>query len=219
VNADLLLAAYAKMTLIRQLEDRVAVLYRDGDVPGFVHTSVGQEAVAVGALLHARPDDVITSTHRGHGHVLAKGLEPRRMLAELMGRETGACHGRGGSMHVADPAIGIFGANGIVGAGLPIAVGAAHALRRRGAGQVAIAFFGDGAIAAGAFHEAVNLAALWQLPVAFVCENNGFSEFSRASDQHPVPVESRAAGYGIPFRRAAGNDVADVAAGLIWSRR
>ena len=211
MNADQLLAAYAKMTLIRQLEDRVAVLYRDGDVPGFVHTSVGQEAVAVGALLHARPDDVITSTHRGHGHVLAKGLSPRRMLAELMGREDGACHGRGGSMHVADPAIGIFGANGIVGAGLPIAVGAAHALRRRGAGQVAIAFFGDGAIAAGAFHEAVNLAALWQLPVAFVCENNGFSEFSRASDQHPVPVESRAAGYGIPFRRAAGNDVADVA--------
>jgi 2-oxoisovalerate dehydrogenase E1 component len=211
VNTDQLLAAYATMTLIRQLEDRVAVLYRDGDVPGFVHTSVGQEAVAVGALLHAWPDDVITSTHRGHGHVLAKGLSPRRMLAELMGRETGACHGRGGSMHVADPALGIFGANGIVGAGLPIAVGAAHALQRRGAGQVAIAFFGDGAIASGAFHEAVNLAALWQLPVAFVCENNGFSEFSRASDQHPVPVESRAAGYGIPFRRAAGNDVADVA--------
>ena len=211
MNADQLLSAYAKMTLIRQLEERVVVLYRDGDVPGFVHTSVGQEAVAVGALLHARPDDIITSTHRGHGHVLAKGLEPRRMLAELMGRQTGACKGRGGSMHVADPAIGIFGANGIVGAGLPIAVGAAHALRLRTAGQVAIAFFGDGAIATGAFHEAVNLAALWRLPVAFVCENNGFSEFSRASDQHPVPVESRAAGYGIPFRRVAGNDVADVA--------
>jgi 2-oxoisovalerate dehydrogenase E1 component len=211
VNADELLAAYARMTLIRQLEDRVVALYRDGDVPGFVHTSVGQEAVAVGALLHARPDDVITSTHRGHGHVLAKGLSPRRMLAELMGRESGACRGRGGSMHVADPAVGIFGANGIVGAGLPIAVGAAHALQRRGTGQVAIAFFGDGAIATGAFHEAVNLAALWRLPVAFVCENNGFSEFSRTSDQHPVPVEARAAGYGIPFRRAAGNDVADVA--------
>jgi 2-oxoisovalerate dehydrogenase E1 component len=211
VNAGELLAAYAKMTLIRQLEDRVVVLYRNGDVPGFVHTSVGQEAVAAGTLLHARPGDVITSTHRGHGHVLAKGLPPRLMLAELMGRESGACRGRGGSMHVADPAIGIFGANGIVGAGLPIAVGAAHALQRRGEGQVAVAFFGDGAIATGAFHEAVNLAALWRLPVAFVCENNGFSEFSRTSEQHPVPVASRAAGYGIAFRRAAGNDVADVA--------
>jgi len=211
VIADQLLAAYGKMTLIRQLEERVTVLYRDGDVPGFVHTSVGQEAVSVGVLLHARPEDIITSTHRGHGHVLAKGLSPRRMLAELMGRETGACRGRGGSMHVADPDLGIFGANGIVGAGLPIAVGAAHALRYHDAGQVAIAFFGDGAIATGAFHEAVNLAALWRLPVAFVCENNGFSEFSRATDQHPVEVEARAAGYGIRFARAAGNDVAEVA--------
>jgi 2-oxoisovalerate dehydrogenase E1 component len=212
VNRDDLLAAYARMRLIRTMEERIGALYRDGLIPGFVHTSVGQEAVAVGTLFHARSDDVITSTHRGHGHVLAKGLEPRRMLAELMGKETGACRGRGGSMHVADPRLGIFGANGIVGAGLPIAVGAAHALRRRGAGNVAIAFFGDGAVATGSFHESLNLAALWRLPVIFLCENNGFSEFSRMPDQHPVPIARRADGYGIPFRQVAGNDVEATAA-------
>jgi 2-oxoisovalerate dehydrogenase E1 component len=214
MNRQELLAAYARMRLIRAMEERIAALYRDGLVPGFVHTSVGQEAVAVGTLFHARPDDVITSTHRGHGHVLAKGLDPRRMLAELMGKQDGACHGRGGSMHVADPALGIFGANGVVGAGLPIAVGAAHALKRRGAGQVAIAFFGDGAVATGAFHESLNLAALWRLPVIFLCENNGFSEFSRMPDQHPVPIARRADGYGVPFRAVPGNDVEATAAAL-----
>jgi 2-oxoisovalerate dehydrogenase E1 component len=207
VNRDQLLAAYGRMSLIRAMEERIAALYRDGDIPGFVHTSIGQEAVPVGTLFHTRQDDVITSTHRGHGHVLAKGLPPRRMLAELMGRSTGACRGRGGSMHVADPALGIFGANGIVGAGLPIAAGAAWALRARQAGQLVIAFFGDGAVATGAFHEAVNLAGLWQLPVVFLCENNGFSEFSRATDQHPVSLGQRAAGYGLPFLRVPGNDV------------
>jgi 2-oxoisovalerate dehydrogenase E1 component len=211
VNREELLAAYARMSLIRAMEERIAALYRDGVVPGFVHTSIGQEAVPVGTLFHTRPDDVITSTHRGHGHVLAKGLQPRRMLAELMGKATGACRGRGGSMHVADPALGIFGANGIVGAGLPIAAGAAHALQARGAGQVVVAFFGDGAVATGAFHEAVNLAALWRLPVIFLCENNGFSEFSRTADQHPVSLAQRAVGYGLPFREAAGNDVEAVA--------
>ncbi|MBV9794653.1 MAG: 2-oxoisovalerate dehydrogenase [Actinobacteria bacterium] len=207
MNAAELLAAYEQMALIRAMEERITELYRDGVIPGFVHTSIGQEAVAVGTLFHTRPDDVITSTHRGHGHVLAKGLEPGRMLAELMGRRDGACRGRGGSMHVADPALGIFGANGIVGAGLPIAAGAAHALKARGAGQVAVAFFGDGAVATGAFHEAVNLAALWRLPVVFLCENNGFSEFSRAADQHPVSLAGRAGGYGLPFRAVPGNDV------------
>jgi 2-oxoisovalerate dehydrogenase E1 component len=209
-----LLEAYRRMLVIRLIEERIAQLYRDGVIPGFVHTSVGQEAVAVGALLHARPDDVITSTHRGHGHVLAKGLEPRRMLAELMGKETGACRGRGGSMHVADPRLGIFGANGIVGAGLPIAVGAAHALRAGDERRVAIAFFGDGAVATGAFHESVNLAALWHLPVVFVCENNGFSEFSRTQDQHPAPISARAGAYGIAYRTVDGNDVEAVAATL-----
>ncbi|WP_084701906.1 pyruvate dehydrogenase complex E1 component subunit beta [Cryptosporangium arvum] len=193
------------MRLIRVTEERVAVLYAQGQVPGFVHTSVGQEAVAVGALFRVRPTDVITSTHRGHGHVLAKGLPPERMFAELMGKDAGANRGRGGSMHVADPELGIFGANGIVGAGLPIATGAAYALRPRG--DVAIAFFGDGAVSTGAFHESLNLAALWQLPVVYVCENNGFSEFSRTGDQHPVPVAQRAVAYGMPFQQVDGNDV------------
>lgn len=214
MNRDDLLTAFRRMLLIRRVEERIAVLYGQGAVPGFVHLSVGQEAVAVGALLRARPDDVITSTHRGHGHVLAKGLDPAGMFAELMGRETGTCRGRGGSMHVADPALGILGANGIVGAGLPIATGAAHALRTRASGALAIAFFGDGAVATGAFHEAVNLAALWRLPIVFVCENNGFSEFSRTSDQHAVPLSARAAGYGLPFRGVDGNDVEAVEAAM-----
>jgi 2-oxoisovalerate dehydrogenase E1 component len=211
MNLEELLAAYEQMTVIRLMEERIAALYRDGLIPGFVHTSIGQEAVAVGTLFHARRDDIITSTHRGHGHVLAKGLPPRSMMAELMGKRDGACRGRGGSMHVADPGIGIFGANGIVGAGLPIAAGAAHAVRYRGGDQVTIAFFGDGAVATGAFHESLNLAALWRLPVVFLCENNGFSEFSRTADQQPVPVEQRAAAYGVPFRAVAGNDVTAVA--------
>ncbi|MDF1603741.1 alpha-ketoacid dehydrogenase subunit alpha/beta [Nocardioides sp. YIM 152315] len=211
MNDDELLAAYERMCLIRHLEVRVAKLYAEGAIPGFVHTSVGQEASAVGALWHARADDAITSTHRGHGHVLAKGLSPRGMIAELMGKEAGACRGRGGSMHVADPALGILGANGIVGAGLPIAVGAAYARAAAGAGAVAVAFFGDGAVATGAFHEATNLAALWRLPLVLFCENNQYSEFSRASDQHPVPISQRARGYGIGYRHVDGNDVEAVA--------
>jgi 2-oxoisovalerate dehydrogenase E1 component len=214
VNRDDLLTAFRRMLLIRKMEERIAVLYGRGDIPGFVHLSIGQEAVAVGALFRARPDDVITSTHRGHGHVLAKGLDPFGMFAELTGKATGTCGGRGGSMHVADPALGILGANGIVGAGLPIATGAAHALRVRGSGALAIAFFGDGAVATGAFHESVNLAALWRLPIVFVCENNGFSEFSRTSDQHAVPLSSRAAGYGLPYRGVDGNDVEAVEAAM-----
>ncbi|MER7002815.1 dehydrogenase E1 component subunit alpha/beta [Dactylosporangium sp. NPDC000555] len=214
MNRAQLLDAYRRMAVIRRMEERISTLYRDGLVPGFVHTSVGQEACAVGALFHARPDDIITSTHRGHGHVLAKGLEPRRMLAELMGKETGSCRGRGGSMHVADPSIGIFGANGIVGAGLPIAIGAAHALASGGQDGVVVAFFGDGAVATGAFHESVNLAALRGLPVVFFCENNRYSEFSRSIDQHPVPIAQRALAYGIPFLELPGNDVAAVADGM-----
>jgi 2-oxoisovalerate dehydrogenase E1 component len=211
MDDDELLAAYERMCLVRHLEARVAKLYAEGAIPGFVHTSVGQEACAVGALWHARPDDLVTSTHRGHGHVLAKGMPPRAMLAELMGKDAGACRGRGGSMHVADPALGILGANGIVGAGLPIAAGAAHAQAVAGRGGVAIAFFGDGAVATGAFHEATNLAALWHLPLVLFCENNQFSEFSRAADQHPVPIAARAGGYGIGYRHVDGNDVEAVA--------
>lgn len=195
------------MVLIRGFEERVAALYRDGLVPGFVHLSIGQEAAAVGACWGLRPDDVITSTHRGHGHCLAKGLDPLGMFAELMAREEGTNRGRGGSMHIADPKLGIFGANGIVAAGLPIAVGAATAAQIRGRDTVAVGFFGDGAAAQGAFHEALNLAAVWRLPVIFFCENNGYSEFSPAATQHATTLEQRAAGYALAYVFVDGNDV------------
>ena len=202
-----LIEMHRRMALIRGFEQRVAALYRDGEVPGFVHLSIGQEATAVGACWPLEPADVITSTHRGHGHCLAKGLDPIGMFAELMGKDRGTNRGRGGSMHIADPKLGIFGANGIVAAGLPIAVGAATAAQLRADGKVAVAFFGDGAQAQGAFHEALNLAAVWQLPVVFFCENNGYAEFSPASAQHGASLELRAAGYGIPFVAVDGNDV------------
>ena len=200
-----------RMMVIRGFEERVAALYRDGEVPGFVHLSTGQEASAVGACWPLRDTDVLTSTHRGHGHCLAKGLAPLGMFAELMARDGGTNRGRGGSMHIADPTIGIFGANGIVGAGLPIAVGAAAAAQLRAEGNVAVAFFGDGAVAQGAFHEAVNLAAVWNLPVVFWCENNGYAEFSPAATQHAAPLEKRAAGYGVDYVSVDGNDVVAVA--------
>jgi 2-oxoisovalerate dehydrogenase E1 component len=207
-----LLEMYRRMLLIRGFEERVAALYRDGEIPGFVHLSIGQEAAAVGAGWPLRPDDVITSTHRGHGHCLAKGLDPLGMFAELMARDRGTNRGRGGSMHIADPKLGIFGANGIVAAGLPIAVGAATAAQLGPGDGVAVAFFGDGAPAQGAFHEALNLAAVWQLPAIFFCENNGYAEFSPASTQHGASLERRAAGYGIPYVAVDGNDVAATAA-------
>ena len=202
------------MLLVRGFELRVADLYRDGDVPGFVHLSIGQEGTAVGACWPLRPSDVITSTHRGHGHCLAKGLDPTGMFAELMGKDQGTNRGRGGSMHIADPKLGIFGANGIVAAGLPIAVGAATAAQLRADGSIAVGFFGDGAPAQGAFHEALNLASVWQLPVIFFCENNGYAEFSPVSTQHGASLERRAAGYGIPYVAVDGNDVAATAAAM-----
>ena len=201
------LGLYRQMITIRRFEERVAVLYRDGHIPGFCHLSIGQEACAVGACAALPAGAVITSTHRGHGHLIAKGANVEAMFAELLGRETGLCRGRGGSMHVADPSIGVLGANGIVAAGLPIAVGAAVAGRILGDNRIALAFFGDGAIAQGAFHESLNLAALWNLPVIFFCENNGFAEFSPAADQHPVPITARAHAYGIDSETVDGNDV------------
>jgi 2-oxoisovalerate dehydrogenase E1 component len=205
---------HRRMLVIRGFEERVAGLYRDGEIPGFVHLSTGQEASAVGACWPLRPVDVITSTHRGHGHCLAKGLDPLGMFAELMAKAQGTNRGRGGSMHIADPNIGIFGANGIVAAGLPIAVGAATAAQLRNDHSVAVAFFGDGAVAQGAFHEAVNLAAVQRLPVIFFCENNGYAEFSPAATQHAAPLERRAAGYGVAFVAVDGNDVVATAAAM-----
>src|ERR1700722_3689980 len=206
-SADLI-AMYERMSLIRVFEENVGRLYREGEIPGFVHLSIGQEATAVGACWPLRPADVITSTHRGHGHCLAKGLDPFAMLAALMGKEDGTNRGRGGSMHGADPSLGVFGANGIVAAGLPIAVGAALAFRLRNEDGVVVAFFGDGAVAQGAFHESVNLAAVWDLPVVFFCENNGYAEFTAAADQHPTSLAPRCVAYGGDHHRVDGDDVA-----------
>jgi 2-oxoisovalerate dehydrogenase E1 component len=206
-----LLELFRRMVLIRQFETKAGDCYRDGEIPGFVHLSIGQEAAAVGACWPLGSEDIITSTHRGHGHCLAKGLDPEAMFAELMAKATGTCRGRGGSMHIASPRSGIFGANGVVAGGLPIATGAATASAILGDGRIVVAFFGDGAASTGAFHEAVNLAALWHLPVIFFCENNQYAEFSRAADQHPVSLSQRAQGYGIPFVELPGNDVEAVA--------
>ena len=208
---DDLLEMYRRMLVIRRFEERTSRLYADGVVPGFVHLSIGQEATAVGACWALRPSDGIVSNHRGHGHCLAKGAEPAEMFAELMGRSAGTCGGLGGSMHIADFARGVYGANGIVAAGLPISVGVANGFRLQGRDDVVVAFFGDGAVAQGAFHEAVNLAALWHLPVIFLCENNHYAEFSPAAAQHPVPVVERASAYGIEGTSVDGNDVTAVA--------
>ena len=209
-----LLGAYERMVLIRVFEERVSVLYRNGEVPGFVHLSIGQEASAVGACWPLETADVITSNHRGHGHCLAKGLAPEPMMAELLAKSTGTNKGLGGSMHIADPDLGIFGANGIVAAGVPIAAGAAAAIQLRKQRQVVVSFFGDGAVAQGAFHEAANLASLWRLPMVLFCENNGYAEFSPAADQHPVPLSARAAGYGLPYVAVDGNDIEAVATAM-----
>jgi 2-oxoisovalerate dehydrogenase E1 component len=221
-SVDELLELHRRMLVVRRFEERASALYRDGEVPGFVHLSSGQEASSVGSCWPLRRTDGIVSNHRGHGHCLAKGADLLGMFAELMGRRTGTCGGLGGSMHIADVGIGVYGANGIVGAGLPIACGVAAAFQQRGTDDVVVAFFGDGAINQGAFHEAVNLAAVWRLPVIFVCENNGYSEFSAFADQHPVPVISRAAAYGIEAVSIDGNDVELVAstmAALVEARR
>jgi TPP-dependent pyruvate/acetoin dehydrogenase alpha subunit len=197
---------YGTMARIRAFEERVAKHFRDGDIHGFVHVSIGQEAVAAGACGALERDDLITTTHRGHGHCIAKGADPERMFAELFGRATGLCGGKGGSMHIADPELGILGANGIVGAGIPLATGGGFAARVRGDGRVAVAFFGEGAVHCGAFHEGVTLAVAWGLPVIFVCENNGYAEFTRSDAWGGPPLIARAQSYGLSAVSVAGDD-------------
>ncbi|WP_206541967.1 alpha-ketoacid dehydrogenase subunit alpha/beta [Leucobacter celer] len=211
-SSEELLEAFRGMVRIRAFETIVSREYAAGRIPGFVHVSLGQEATAVGACLRLDRDDMITSNHRGHGHCLAKGLDPLGMFAELYGRAEGTVGGRGGSMHIADPELGILGANGIVAAGLPIAAGAGLAAQQLGDGRVVVSFFGDGAVSQGLFHEAVNLASLWSLPVVFFCENNGYAEFTAAEDGHPATLEQRAAGYRVPYLGVDGGDVAAVIA-------
>ncbi|HET8679332.1 MAG TPA: thiamine pyrophosphate-dependent dehydrogenase E1 component subunit alpha, partial [bacterium] len=175
LSTDRLIAMLRTMLLIRAFEEKADELFALGKVHGTMHLSMGQEAVPTGVCAALRPDDYILSTHRGHGHCLAKGAEVHRMMAEFLGKETGYCRGRGGSMHIADVMGGNLGANGIVAGGLPIATGVGLSIQMRGTDQVCVAFFGDGAANEGAFHESLNLASIWRLPVVFVCENNQYA--------------------------------------------
>ena len=205
---DFLAELYRRMVLVREFELRAIEERRNGLIPGFIHSCVGQEAAAIGATAALEPDDVITSTHRGHGHLIGKGGDPQFMMAELAARSSGYCLGRGGSLHMADFGLGILGANGIVGGGIPITVGAGLAFHMRGEKRVAVSFFGDGAVNEGAFHEAANLAGLWKLPVIFFCENNLYGEGTPQDQQAPIAdLAERAAGYGFPGVIADGNDV------------
>ena len=208
-----LLDLYKSMQKIRRFEEEISVQFSYGCIPGFVHLYTGQEAVAVGACASLRPDDYITSTHRGHGHLIAKGGDLEKMMAELYGRETGYCKGRGGSMHIVDVGLGILGANGIVGAGTQIAAGAGLSAKVRKSGQVTICFFGDDASTEGMFHESVNLASIWNLPVVFVCENNLYGQFTPYAKHSKVPdIAEKAKAYGIPSVIVDGNDVLAVKA-------
>jgi pyruvate dehydrogenase E1 component alpha subunit len=202
---------YEMMLLIRQTELRLSRLFADGEVPGFIHLGIGQEAVPAGVGAALEPTDTVASTHRGHGHALAKGMPLDRFFLEIMGREEGVCGGRGGSMHVADLSVGMLGANGIVGAGIPIALGSALAHQIRGGREIAVVFFGDGAIAEGVLHESLNMAALWKLPLLVVCENNGWAEFSPTSRQVVARLDDLAGTFAIPYTEVDGNDVEAVA--------
>jgi acetoin:2,6-dichlorophenolindophenol oxidoreductase subunit alpha len=199
MNRDVPMDLHHRMVRIRLFEEAAGKLAEAARLPGFLHLYVGQEAVAAGVCANLNDDDAITSTHRGHGHLVAKGGDFRRMMAELMGKSTGYCKGKGGSMHISDLGLSMLGANGIVGAGSPIAVGAGFAAKYRKRGQVAVAFFGDGATNIGAFHEAANMACALHLPVVFACENNEYGEFTARSKTMAIDdVVERAAGYGMP---------------------
>lgn len=206
-SKELMEQAYSRMYLVREFELRAIEERRNGLIPGFIHSCVGQEATAVGACMALNQDDVITSTHRGHGHLLGKGGDPRYMMAELAARSSGYCNGRGGSLHIADYDLGILGANGIVGGGFPAAAGAALAFSMQAGNKVALTFFGDGAINQGTFHEAANMAGLWKLPLIFFCENNLYGEGTPQNKQAPVAdLALRAASYNFPGVIVDGND-------------
>lgn len=205
---EVLLDMHERMVRIRIFEEEAGKLMENGKVPGALHLYVGQEAVATGVMVHLNDEDQITSTHRGHGHLIAKGGQFKEMYAELYGKATGYCKGMGGSMHISNLDIGILGANGIVAGGPPIAMGAAFSNKYRGTDQVAATFFGDGASNEGAFHEAANMAALYKLPCLFVCENNGFGEYTSQKRHQAIrDVADRAAGYGMPGVIVDGMDV------------
>jgi TPP-dependent pyruvate/acetoin dehydrogenase alpha subunit len=203
-----LLRIYKTMLLIRRFEEECIRLYQTGHIRGSLHPCIGQEATAVGACFALRRDDYMTCTYRGHGQAIAKGLDPKEAMAELLGRRTGCSKGKGGSMHFTDLSVGLLGENAIVGAGIPIAVGAALTAKLDKSDRVAIAFFGDGAVNQGIFHEGLNLAAIWQVPVIFFCENNLYSEMTPIRAMVRIEhLSDRAAAYGIPATRVDGYDV------------
>lgn len=202
------LTLLSTMVRIRRVEERLSELFGQGKIPGFIHVSIGQEAVAAGVCSTLRAEDSVLTTHRGHGHAVAKGIDLKRFMAEIFGRRNGFCRGRAGSMHVADREVGVVGANGIVGGGLPIALGTALASQLRGEDTVTVCFFGDGASNEGTFHEALNIAALWGLPIVFCCENNGWAQFTPQARYMKVDsVARRAEGYGMPGVAVDGTDV------------
>ncbi|MGX5211217.1 thiamine pyrophosphate-dependent dehydrogenase E1 component subunit alpha [Streptomyces violaceus] len=213
-----LLDAYERMAVIRRTEKAAHDLFLQGLVKGTTHLAAGQEAIAVGASAALRPDDYVFATYRGHHHALARGATPEECLAELMSRATGLCRAKGGSMHLTKAATGMLGSYAIVGSHLPMAVGAAWSARLRGTEQLAVAFFGDGATNIGAFHESLNLAAVWKLPVLFVCENNLYMEYTPIAEVTavPRPAADRAPAYGIPGEVVDGNDVVAVAEAVGW---
>ena len=198
---------YRRMVMIRLFEEQVNELYTRALMPGLAHLYVGEEAVAVGICEALNPTDYITSTHRGHGHCLAKGASPDRMFAELLGKEAGYCRGKGGSMHIADPATGNLGANAIVGGSTGIATGAALSSKRLGTGQVAVCFFGEGALGQGVLYEVMNLAALWKLPVIYVCENNLYTEYTHYSETTAGDILARGTAFGVQAEAVDGQDV------------
>jgi pyruvate dehydrogenase E1 component alpha subunit len=205
-----LLNLYEHLSLIRQAELRLQRLFADNEVPGFIHLSIGQEAIAAGMGHVLSTEDTVASTHRGHGHALAKGVDLDQFFLELMAREEGICKGRGGSMHVADMAVGMLGANAIVGAGIPIATGSALAHQVKKTGALAVAFFGDGAMAEGVLHESLNMASLWKLPMLFVCENNGWGEFTPTEKQFVASLSKIAETFNIPYTKSDGRNLLDV---------
>ncbi len=198
---------YRRMLRIRLFEEQVNELYTSAKMPGLAHLYIGEEAVAVGVCAALRDDDFITSTHRGHGHCLAKGASVDRMFAELLGKEAGYCRGKGGSMHIADQERGNLGANAIVGGSVGIATGAALSAKKRGRDQVAVCFFGEGALGQGILYECMNMAALWKLPVIYACENNMYNEYTHYSETTAGDIASRAKAFAIPFREVDGQDV------------
>lgn len=208
ISKEQLLWMYSNMLTVRRFEERVGELFAAGKIPGFVHLYIGEEAVASGVCANLREDDFITSTHRGHGHLISKGGDLKLMMAELLGKKTGYCKGKGGSMHIADVDLGMLGANGIVGGGPPIATGAALSAQYRGTNQVVACFFGDGAANQGTFHEGLNMSSIWKLPVIFVCENNHYGiSLHQHRHMNVADIADRAAAYDIPGVVVDGNDV------------